>query len=79
MQLQLCAAVTPSGLLSKTTQSLGGRLSLMAADRKRWLVVSIPSSAVTCAAKKCRRPMRSSAAFKLFLQAPNESEAKWNP
>ena len=49
--VQLWAAVTPDGELSKTTHLLGGRPSFRAAERKHWAGVSIPSSAVTCAWK----------------------------
>ena len=60
--VQLCAAVTPARLPgTKVTQWSGGRPSLMAADRKRWLTVSMPSSDVTAATKNSDSPILPSA------------------
>lgn len=66
--VQLWAAVTPARQESKTTQWFGGRPILMAADRKRWLFVSMPSSAVTVAMKNSKSPSLSSAGLTEFLQ-----------
>lgn len=66
--VQLWAAVTPARQESKTTQWLGGRPILMAADRKRWLFVSMPSSAVTMAMKNSSSPSLSSAGLTEFLR-----------
>jgi hypothetical protein len=66
--VQLCAAQTPTGDVSNTTQWSGGRPSLIAADSSRCASVSMPSSAVTSARKKPRRPMRSSAARTAVLR-----------
>lgn len=72
--VQLWAAVMPAGLLSKTTHWLGGRPSLMEADRNLWLMVSIPSSAVTKAWKKWLSCSRSRTRLIVTLHATSRSE-----
>ncbi len=66
--VQLCAAATPAGLLSNTTHWFGGRCSLKAADSSDCEMVSVPSSDVTRAAKKCCRSSRASTSCKVFTQ-----------
>ncbi len=66
--VQLWAAVMPGGPLSNTTHWLGGRASFMDAERKRWLMVSMPSSAVTYAWKYCCSPIRCAACINVTLQ-----------
>merc|ERR1719261_237331 len=71
-----CAAATPFGSSSKTTQRDGGRRSLIEPTRYDCSGVSQPSSAETHASKKELRPAFSSTCSTLALSSEVPAQAQ---
>lgn len=65
---------SPEMVPTKETHLFGGRPSFMAAPRSISLMVSIPSSAVTCTSNSLHRPVRSSSDLSMGLSGTRRHE-----